>query len=71
MSNKNKVNEPEYHCPACGADHLHVYEETAFVLNTGEFYCHSIKAHDDDAKVICQDDTCNWVGQLKDVKKGI
>lgn len=71
MPKKQKVKEPVHYCPVCGSDNLLVYEETAFVLNTGEFFCHSTKVHDDDAKVICQDDTCNWAGQLQDVEKGM
>jgi ssDNA-binding Zn-finger/Zn-ribbon topoisomerase 1 len=69
---KNK--EPKYRCPNCNSDKLLVYEKTSFVLNTGEFYCHSIKSHDDDAEVRCQSIGCDWVGRLDEVintEKGI
>ena len=59
-----------HRCPLCGSDNLLVYEETAWVLNTGEFYCHSVKVHDDNAKVRCEDVGCWWVGELSDTKKG-
>lgn len=69
MPKKQKESEPDYHCPVCGSTNLLVYEKTAWVLNTGEFYCHSVKSYDSDAEVRCQDNSCNWVGELKDVKK--
>lgn len=71
MSKKQKQVEPEYRCPSCGSDDLLVYEQIAWVLNTGEFYCHAVKAHDSDAEVSCQHTSCNWVGELEDVKKGV
>ncbi len=37
-------------CPECGTDRVVVYEETAVLANTFEHWCHSVKAHDSDAK---------------------
>lgn len=50
----------KHECPACGSTELIVYEITAFELNTGDFYCHSVKSHDGNATVRCCD--CEWVG---------
>lgn len=55
----------KYHCPECESDDLLVYERTAYELNTGNFYCHSVKSHDAEAKVSCQD--CEWEGFLNDI----
>lgn len=49
-------------CPVCFHDEIHVTEETTFDVNTGEFFCHSVKMHDGDARVECQN--CDWQGQL-------
>lgn len=53
-------------CPCCGSSKLLVYSETAYWLNTGEHFCHSVKSHDKIAKVKCSD--CDWQGKLKDVE---
>ena len=57
------MSEVKLLCPECGSDKLLVYEKTAWDVNTMEFFCHSVKAHDDNAEVRCQDNSCNWVGQ--------
>ena len=49
------------HCPECGSEEILAYEQTSFMVNTGEFYCHSVKAHDDDAKTRCM--RCEWTGR--------
>jgi hypothetical protein len=68
MPKKSKQpKEPVYRCPNCGSDNLLVYEQTSWVMNTGEFYCHSVKAHDSNAKVCCQDTSCMWVGERSEV----
>ncbi len=54
-------------CPNCGSDQVTVTEETKFMVNTLEHYCHSVKAHDSDAEVGCL--ACRWEGvrlQLKE-----
>ena len=47
-------------CPECESDDLLVRAVTSYNFNTGEFYCHSVKTHDSDAEVQCQD--CDWKG---------
>jgi primosomal protein N' len=54
-------------CPNCENEMVLVHEETCFDVNTGEFYCHSVKAHDPDAKAQCN--ACGWVGERKDLKE--
>lgn len=56
-------------CPECQSNHILVYEETCWVLNTMEHYCHAIKAHDADAKVECQE--CEWSGELRDLQERV
>lgn len=69
---KNQITEkPKHRCPVCGSDDLLIYEETAWVLNTGDFFCHSVKVHDSDAKVCCNDGSCNWIGKLEDTQKEV
>jgi hypothetical protein len=55
----------ELTCPNCKSDKLLVYSDTASWINTDEHFCHSIKTHDDCAKVSCFD--CGWEGTRKDV----
>jgi hypothetical protein len=38
-----------------------VTEETTWMVNTGEHYCHSVKTQDPDAKTTCL--TCGWDGR--------
>lgn len=53
-------------CPHCGSDKMVVTEETMWFVNGGGFYCHSVKAHDSDAKATCLD--CRWEGRLDQLK---
>jgi hypothetical protein len=48
-------------CPSCGGDRVVLYEETSYMANSGEHYCHSIKMQDPNAKASCLD--CQWSGQ--------
>lgn len=52
------MSELTYVCPNCGSENVAVTEETMFMVNTMDLYCHSVKAHDDDAKATCLD--CRW-----------
>lgn len=52
-------------CPKCDSDQVTVTEETSFMVNTMEHYCHSVKAHDSTAKVSCL--KCDWAGERKDL----
>ena len=48
-------------CPECGSDLVATTAEQMFMVNTGEHWCHSVKAHDGDAKATCLH--CRWKGQ--------
>jgi len=58
-------------CPNCNsAEQIIVTAEQAFMVNTGEHYCHSVKTHDANAKASCL--KCFWKGrrdQLKELPK--
>lgn len=64
MAKTKKTIEMTHKCPMCESTELLVYEQTAFELNTGEFFCHAVKAHDSDAEVSCQ--SCGWIGDRRD-----
>jgi hypothetical protein len=51
----------ELRCPHCRSAKVAVTVESMFMVNTGEHYCHSVKAHDSTASVLCLD--CRWVGK--------
>lgn len=53
-------------CPSCGSDRVTVTEESTLMANTLELWCHSVKAHDGDARAGCLD--CSWSGQRQDLK---
>lgn len=55
------TQEPFLTCPECDAEDVVVTAEQMFYINTGEHYCHSVKTHDDNAKVKCL--VCDWCGQ--------
>ena len=55
-------------CPECGRDSIIAYEVHAVKVNTYEHYCHSVKAHDDDARTRCLD--CDWEGRRDQLKGG-
>ena len=48
-------------CPKCGSLEVATAAEQMFMVNTGDHYCHSVKAHDDNAKATCLD--CRWTGR--------
>ena len=56
-------------CPECFTDQVLVYEERAVMANTFEHWCHSVKAHDDDAKAECLE--CKWKGDRAGLYKEI
>jgi len=61
------MKEPTLSCPECRNEDVLVYSETAYKVNTCEYYCENVKIHDDDAKAACF--ACGWVGlriQLKE-----
>lgn len=55
-------------CPECDSENLLVYEISAFYINTMEFFCHSSKAHDNDAQCRCLD--CGWEGKRHHLNPG-
>lgn len=54
------TNESELRCPSCGSNQVTVTEETMFMVNTMEHWCHSVKAHDAAARADCL--ACHWQG---------
>jgi transcription elongation factor Elf1 len=64
MSKPKKKTDARYKCPVCESTELLVYAQTSFNMNTGEFYCHSVKIQDSDADVRCM--SCDWIGKRKD-----
>jgi transcription elongation factor Elf1 len=57
-------------CPTCESERVTVTAEQSFMVNTGEYFCQSVKTHDSDAKATCLD--CWWTGQrqqLMEVKE--
>ena len=55
-------------CPFCESENVAVTEERMVMANTLEHYCHSVKAHDNDARAKCLD--CNWSGLRIDMTGG-
>ena len=55
-------------CPTCGHTEVAVTEERMVMVNSGEHYCHSVKAHDDDAKASCL--ACEWKGRRDQLIEG-
>lgn len=52
---------PIYTCPKCNSDLVTVTHVQTFMVNTGDHYCHSIKAHDPDSPTRCI--ACGWNGE--------
>ena len=53
--------EDDLKCPECGSLKVATTAEQMFMVNTGEHYCHSVKAHDADSKATCL--ACRWTGR--------
>jgi len=64
-----KMSDKEllFECPECGSQEVAVTVEQKFMVNTGDHYCHSVKAHDSNAKVTCLE--CRWTGQRDQLKR--
>lgn len=58
-------------CPNCRSTQVTVGEISTYYVNTGEFFCHSVKSHDSDAPASCT--KCWWTGERKDLveKEGV
>ena len=48
------------YCPECGCEELLVRSVDTYYLNSGDFFCHSVKTNDSDAEVWCL--ACRWEG---------
>jgi len=59
------MKEPLLLCPECGNPDVLVRSMTSYYVNTGEFFCHSVKTHDSDAPVSCL--LCDWDGLRQDL----
>ena len=62
-----KKKEPTYHCPECESAEVFSTHEQAFMVNTGEHYCHMVKTHDGDAKAGCTE--CGWRGERQHLRE--
>lgn len=58
----------DFICPECGSNKLLVIAETAYYLNSGDYFCKSVKTFDDIAKVKCI--SCEWKGKRADFNSG-
>ena len=56
----NKTTEA-LKCPECESDRVTLTAEQAWMANTGEYWCETVKTQDADAKATCLD--CRWVGR--------
>ena len=54
------MTEPIFICPECSCADVIVRAETAYKVNGGDFYCHSVKTQDDNARADCL--ACRWSG---------
>ena len=61
-----KLNQYAIKCPDCGGENVTVTAEQMFMINTGDHYCHKIKAQDSDAKCACLN--CEWRGVRADLE---
>lgn len=52
-------------CPECGSKKVATAAEDLFMVNSGEHYCHSVKAHDSNARAVCL--KCRWEGKRSDL----
>lgn len=52
-------------CPACESENVVSEYHQMVYVNTGEHYCHSMKAHDSNSPTTCLD--CEWKGVLSDL----
>ena len=51
-----------YHCPECEGTEVTTLEGSSFFINTGEFYCVSVKCRDGYSPASCHD--CKWEGVM-------
>jgi len=53
-------DDPVLVCPECRSQNVVTTAEQMFMVNSGDHYCHSVKAHDSNSKAKCLD--CDWTG---------
>lgn len=61
------MTEPILTCPECGSERVTTAHIQTFMVNTGEHWCHSVKAYDSDSPATCL--SCGWKGERKDLKE--
>lgn len=52
-------------CPDCGSDQVASESQQLFMVNTHDYYCESVKPHDDIARATCL--SCSWEGKRADL----
>lgn len=54
-------------CPECEGEDILVYSMTSYELNKDmEYFCESVKPHDNDAPAHCWG--CNWKGERQQLR---
>lgn len=59
--------EPTLVCPECGSDKVTTEHHQMFMVNTGDHYCHSVKAYDWDSPATCLE--CRWTGERNQLQE--
>lgn len=54
------------YCPECGSEKVYSTHSQAFMVNSGEHYCHTVKCHDSYSPAGCCE--CDWSGVRGDLK---
>lgn len=63
------MSETVLSCPSCESTKVTLTHEQAFMANTLEHYCHSVKVQDDNAKASCLD--CQWEGERRQLTETV
>lgn len=50
QGNESIMDEEVFKCPSCESTEVAVAAEQLFMVNTGDFYCHSVKTYDCNAR---------------------
>ena len=54
-----------YYCPECESKEVTTLEGSSYFINTGKFFCHSVKCHDLCSPAYCID--CSWQGEKRNL----
>lgn len=57
------------YCPECNSDKVVSSNTQLFYVNTGDHYCHAMKAHDFNSPSKCLD--CDWKGIREELVEGM